>query len=79
MEKATTWLRPASLASSGSYALSSLMSRLWLFAVSIQERLLYGKKKGLYWVIVSIGTKEVILWITRFFNLFFWQLTQKTT
>jgi hypothetical protein len=52
------------LASSGSYALSSLMSRLWLFAVSIQERLLYGEKKGLYWVIVSIGTKEVIKWKT---------------
>jgi hypothetical protein len=72
MEKATTWLRQASpgfaslasLASSGSYALSSLMSRLWLFAVSKQERLLYGKKKGLYWVIVSIGTKEVIKWKT---------------
>jgi hypothetical protein len=54
----------ASLASSGSYALSVLMSRLWLFAVSKQESLLYGKKKGLYWVIVSIGTKEVIKWKT---------------
>jgi hypothetical protein len=79
MEKATTWLRFASLASSGSYALSGLMSCLWLFALGKQKRLLYGKKKVVYWVIIGIGTKEVILWITRFFNLFFWQLTQKTT
>lgn len=35
------------------------MSSPSLFAVSKQESLLYGKKKGLYWVIICIGTKEV--------------------
>jgi hypothetical protein len=59
MEEATTWLRFASLASSGSYALSGLMSCLSLFALSKQKRLLYGKKKRGYCVILCIGTKEV--------------------
>jgi hypothetical protein len=51
MEKATTWLRPASPGFARFFwflCFIWLMSRLWLFAVSIQERLLYGKKKGLY-------------------------------
>jgi hypothetical protein len=64
MEEATTWLRFASLASSGSYALSGLMSSPSLFAGSIQKSLLYGKKKVVYWVIIGIGTKEVIKWKT---------------
>jgi hypothetical protein len=67
MEKATTWLRPASPGFACFFwflCFIWLMSSPSLFAVSKQERLLYGKKKGLYWVIICIGTKEVIKWKT---------------
>ena len=75
MEKATTWLRQALPGFAFACFASSLrfacflrfLCFIWfdesplLFAVSKQESLLYGNKKAVYWVILCIGTKEVIL------------------